>query len=135
MAIKKKPTPAQPEARRLFAARARAGEFKKNPKRRKAGGMVKILGFTVRKGSKRHSILTQQKRHFDDLGRSETGKGRKNPCTYCGGGGVSGFVKGPDHSTVCPRYIKPKRRVLTIGRKKNSRPPSPAQLAAREKFA
>jgi len=79
---KKKPTAAQLEARRLFAERARSGAFKKNPKRKAAGaGMVKVLGHTVRKGTKRHAVLVQQQRQFSDLQKSETGKGRKNPKT------------------------------------------------------
>ena len=48
----------------------------KSPKPRR--GVVKIAGRTVRVGSKRHAILTQQQRIFDDLMRGETGRGR-NP--------------------------------------------------------
>lgn len=33
--------------------------------------MVKIMGHTVREGTKRHSILLQQKRQFDDLAKHE----------------------------------------------------------------
>lgn len=35
--------------------------------------MVTILGYTVREGSKQHAILVQQKKHFDDLAKSEQG--------------------------------------------------------------
>lgn len=36
----------------------------------------KIMGHVVRVGSKRHAILLQQKRQFDDNLRSEVGNGR-----------------------------------------------------------
>jgi hypothetical protein len=42
-------------------------------------------------------------------------KGKRNPlppCSYCGGTG--GFVAGPEHSTGCPFYRKPRRAVRTI---------------------
>jgi hypothetical protein len=61
-----------------FQAMALAGKKRAkrgNPKPR----MVKVLGYTVREGTKRHAILLEQKRQFDDLKRSETGRGRKNP--------------------------------------------------------
>ena len=38
---------------------------------KKTAEMVKILGYTVRAGSKRHQILVAQKKHFDDLAVSE----------------------------------------------------------------
>jgi hypothetical protein len=63
-----------------------------NPKRRRnpganagrkrtapARGMVKVMGRSVRKGSKRHAVLVQQQRIWDDLARGETGEGRSNP--------------------------------------------------------
>lgn len=49
-------------------------------KRKPTRGMVKIMGHTVREGTKKHAILVQQKRIWDDLGRYEvdTPK-RENP--------------------------------------------------------
>ena len=37
--------------------------------------MVKVLGYHVVEGSRRHKMLLEQKRHFDDLARGETGLG------------------------------------------------------------
>ena len=37
---------------------------------------VKILGHTVRMGSKKHIELMDQVRHFNDLSKSETGSGQ-----------------------------------------------------------
>ena len=37
---------------------------------------VKILGQTVRMGSKKHIELLDQVRHFNDLSKSETGSGQ-----------------------------------------------------------
>jgi hypothetical protein len=33
--------------------------------------MVKILGYTVRAGSKRHALLVWQQKHFNDLAKGE----------------------------------------------------------------
>lgn len=38
-----------------------------------SGKMVRVLGQSVREGSKRHTILTSQVRHFNDLSAHETG--------------------------------------------------------------
>lgn len=46
-------------------------------KKRTAKKTVKLLGYTVTVGTKRHSILLQQKRHFDDLAHSEQGDGKR----------------------------------------------------------
>lgn len=43
---------------------------KSNPKR---GGMVKVLGHTVRVGTKKHAMLVDRKKHASDLQKSETG--------------------------------------------------------------
>lgn len=59
--------------RRSVAGRRAAA--RRNPKPK----TVKILGRTVRVGTKQHAKLVQQKRQFDDLQRSETGAGRRNP--------------------------------------------------------
>jgi len=45
-------------------------EQKKNGKKQ----MVKILGQMVREGTKKHAILVQQFRHFNDLSQSEQGQ-------------------------------------------------------------
>ena len=37
---------------------------------------VKILGQEVVEGSKKHLILVAQKKHFDDLAKSEQGNGK-----------------------------------------------------------
>jgi hypothetical protein len=47
---------------------------------KKGGAKVKIFGKTFRVGSKAHAIAEQQKKHFEDLQRSETGY--KNPALY-----------------------------------------------------
>lgn len=44
------------------------------------------------------------------------------PCSYCGGPG--GFVAGPDHSTGCLFYRKPRRVVRTISRRRPRNPGS-----------
>ena len=35
--------------------------------------MVKVLGHTVKEGSKQHSILVERKKHFDRLAEKESG--------------------------------------------------------------
>jgi hypothetical protein len=40
---------------------------------------VKVLGYTVTVGSKKHLALMAQIKHFKDLEKGETGVGRSNP--------------------------------------------------------
>lgn len=63
-------------------ARRFIDSYRQNPRLSGAprrGAKVKILGHTVTVGTKRHAALVAQKKQFDDLQRSETGRGRKNP--------------------------------------------------------
>jgi hypothetical protein len=59
---------------RTEGKQARVMVVKRNP----GGRVVKVLGFSVREGTKRHADLLAEKKHLDDLKKSETGKGR-NP--------------------------------------------------------
>lgn len=58
------------------------------PERNPAPVYVKIMGHTVKVGTKKHAILVQQKKHADDLLRSDAGMRRKNPVEYIELGGV-----------------------------------------------
>jgi hypothetical protein len=61
---------------------AAAREYRKgikNPRKKATAKMVKILGQTVREGTKKHAILLQQQRIFNDLREGEHARGRKNP--------------------------------------------------------
>lgn len=66
--------------RRKPARRKRAAK-RANPRRkpaaRKAKRTVRIMGHTVTVGTKRHQILLRQKKHSDDLLKSETNPRRK----------------------------------------------------------
>jgi hypothetical protein len=46
--------------------------MKTNTNKTAKAKMVKILGQTVREGTKKHAILVQQYRHFNDLAKYES---------------------------------------------------------------
>lgn len=83
-----------------FAAMAAAGKRKAAKKRnagkkKPAAKMVKVMGITVREGTKKHARLVQIKKHADDLQRN-TGK-RKNS-------GGFGAIRVGSHVTIENRF-------------------------------
>lgn len=97
---------------RMAKARAAAGSRRNAAKKKTGAKMVRISGYEVREGSKKHKELLALKRHSADLQRSEQGDGRANkgkidlattphpssiPCARCGGV----YILGRDKCSTC----------------------------------
>jgi hypothetical protein len=52
----------------------------KSKKQKKLGEYTKILGYLVKVGTMRHTILLETKAYLDDLKKAEEGKGHWTEC-------------------------------------------------------